>query len=108
MDTVDEYTIAPQHSADLSEVDPHVHERVAYSPLKCTYLSQSYDESLLVVCDSCDWTCEVGELPEDTDGGGGYIQPDMCPACAKRGDIGHLRCQSPADGTLPMGWEVPN
>jgi len=103
-DTLAEYTIAPQHSTDLAEVDPYIFQGVAYSPLKCAFLSPGRDEGLFVVCDSCEWYCTVGDLPEDT----GYVQPDLCPACAERGELGFIRSQSPADGTLPSGWGVPD
>lgn len=102
--------IAPHHANDLSEVEPIILEGVAYSPLKCAYKSSSHDESLEVRCNECEWTTTVGDLPrgtgfddEETETSS-YVQPNMCPACAKRGDIGFLRCQSPADGTFPVGW----
>jgi hypothetical protein len=99
-DNLSEYTIAPQHSTDLAQLDPYIIEGVAYSPLKMTFLSSSYDEGLELRCDSCEWTTTVGDLPQDS----GYIQPDMCPDCAKKGELGFVRCQSPADGTFPSRW----
>lgn len=87
----DEYTIAPQHSTDLEELDPIVFEGVAYSPLKFTFLSSSHDENLLVVCESCSWETKLVNLPQSEMGG--YEQPDMCPDCAKKDKIGHLRKQ---------------
>jgi NAD-dependent SIR2 family protein deacetylase len=65
-----------------------------------TFLSKSHDESLELRCDSCAWTTTVGDLPEDA----GYVQPDLCPDCAKAGELGFVRCESPADGTFPAGW----
>jgi hypothetical protein len=99
-----EYTIAPQHGTDLSELEPYIIEGVAYSPLKMTFLSSSHDETLELRCDTCEWTTTVGELPRDS----GYVQPDMCPDCAKNGELGFVRCQSPADGTFPSGWNDRN
>lgn len=99
-DNLSEYTIAPQHASDLSELDPHIIEGVAYSPLKVTFKSSSHDEDLELRCDSCEWTTTVGDLPKET----GYVQPDLCPDCAKQGKLGFVRCQSPADGTFPSGW----
>lgn len=95
-----EYTIAPQHGTDLSELAPYIIDGVAYSPLKMTFLSSNYDESLELRCNSCEWTTTVGKLPED----GGYVQPDMCPDCAKEDKLGFVRCESPADGTFPSEW----
>lgn len=95
----EEYVIAPYHDHDLEELDPYVIEGVAYSPLKIASL-HNYDDSLELRCDSCDWTTTVGELPEDA----GRIEPDMCPDCAKDGDLGFVRTESPADGTFPSGW----
>lgn len=92
--------IAPQHEHDLTELEPYIIEGVGYSPLKMTYKSSSHDESLELRCDSCEWTTTVGELPKDT----GYVQPDMCPDCAKNNELGFVRCESPADGTFPAGW----
>jgi hypothetical protein len=102
-DDLSQYTIAPQHGVDLAELDPYIIEGVAYSPLKMTFLS-NYDESLELRCDSCEWTTTVGELPEDS----GRVQPDMCPDCAKEGQLGFVRCESPADGTFPSGWNGRN
>jgi len=99
-ENLSEHTIAPQHSMDLAELDPYLIEGVAYSPLKMTFLSSSYDESLELRCDSCEWTTTVGGLPQDS----GYVQPDMCPDCAKEGELGFVRHESPADGTFPSGW----
>jgi hypothetical protein len=99
-DNLSEYTIAPQHGTNLAELEPYIIEGVAYSPLKMTFLSSSYDESLELRCDSCEWTTTVGDLPQDL----GYVQPDVCPDCAKVGELGFVRCQSPADGTFPSGW----
>lgn len=99
-ESLSKYTIAPQHEIDLTELDPYVIEEVAYSPLKMTFLSNSYDETLELRCDSCRWTTVVGELPRDS----GYVQPDLCPDCAKRGELGFVHCQSPADGMFPLGW----
>ncbi len=93
-------TIAPQHKNDLTEVEAYIIEGVKYSPLKMTYLSTNRDESLEVRCDSCDWETTVGDLPEDC----GYVQPDVCPNCAKRNELGFVRSASPADGTFPSGW----
>jgi hypothetical protein len=93
--------IAPQHDTDLQELEPYIIEDVAYSPLKMTYKSSSHDESLELRCDSCDWTSTVGELPKK---GSSYVQPDMCPDCAKSNELGFVRCESPADGTFPKGW----
>ena len=95
-----EYTIAPQHGTSLVNNDPYIIEGVAYSPLKMRYLSSSYDESLKLRCDSCEWTTTLGKLPNDM----GYVQPDMCPNCAKRDELGFVRCESPADGTFPKDW----
>jgi hypothetical protein len=103
-ENLSEYTIAPQHGTDLSELDPYIIEGVAYSPLKMTFKSSSHDESLELRCDSCEWTTTVGELPQDS----GYVQPDMCPDCAKEDELGFVRCQSPADGTFPSGWNDRN
>jgi len=100
-DTDDELVTAPQHELDLEELEPYVIEEVAYSPLKVTFLSSGYEDDIAVVCGSCDWETTVGDLPEDA---GGAVQPDMCPACAKRNEIGHVRHESPADRTLPAGW----
>jgi len=100
LDNLSEYTIAPQHSMDLAELDPYIIEGVAYSPNKMTFLSSSYDESLELRCNSCGWTTTVGELPEDA----GYVQPDVCPDCAKVNELGFVRHQSPADGTFPSDW----
>jgi hypothetical protein len=99
-ETLSEYTIAPQHAHDLAELDPYIIEGVAYSPLKMSFLSRSYDESLELRCDSCSWTTTVGDLPQDT----GYVQPDLCPGCAKDGALGFVRCESPADGAFPSRW----
>lgn len=96
-------TIAPQHGVDLIELDPYIIEGVAYSPLKVHSL-HNYGESLELRCDSCEWTATVGELPEDS----GRIQPDMCPDCAKVGELGFVRCESPADGSFPVGWNQRN
>jgi len=93
-------TIAPQHENDLEELEPYVIEGVKYSPLKMTYKSKSHNESLELRCDSCEWTTTIGKLPNDK----GYVQPDMCPDCAKRGALGFVRCESPDDGTFPKGW----
>jgi len=101
LDTLEDYTIAPQHSTDLAECDPYIIEGVAYSPLKVRSL-HNYATDLKLCCDTCEWTTTVGELPEDS----GRVQPDMCPDCAKEGQIGFVRCQSPADKTLPSGWSV--
>lgn len=90
---------APQHEMDLQELDPYIIEGVEYSPLKMTYLC-NYDESIELRCDSCDWTTTVGELPKDS----GRVQPDLCPDCAKTGELGFVRSASPADGTFPSGW----
>lgn len=98
-DNLSEYTIAPQHGLDLAELDPYIIEGVAYSPLKMSHL-YNHDESLELRCNSCEWTTTVGELPEDS----GRVQPDMCPDCAKKGELGFVRCESPADGTFPSGW----
>ena len=100
IDNLSEYTIAPQHAMDLSELDPYIIEGGAYSPLKMTFMSSSHDESLELRCDSCEWTTTAGELPQDS----GYVQPDMCPDCAKNGDLGFVRCESPVDGMFPSGW----
>jgi len=84
----------------LAELDPHIIEGVAYSPLKVSFKLGDYDESLELRCDSCRWTTTVGDLPQET----GYVCPDLCPDCAKQGDLGFVRCQSPADGSFPSGW----
>jgi hypothetical protein len=102
IDNLSEYTIAPQHALDLKEVDPYIIEGVAYSPLKVTHKSSSHDESLIVCCNNCEWQTTIGQLPKD----GMYVQPDMCPDCAKKQELGFVRCQSPADRTLPSGWSV--
>lgn len=99
VETLSDYTIAPQHATDLATLEPYIIEGVAYSPLKTTSL-HNYDTSLKVRCNSCEWETTVGQLPEDA----GRIQPDMCPDCAKRGEIGHLKTQSPADGSFPSDW----
>lgn len=102
IETLDEYVIAPQHGHDLVVLDPYIIEGVAYSPNKMTYKC-NYDEGdldLELRCDSCDWTTTLGELPEDA----GRVQPDLCPDCAKRSELGFVRCESPADGTFPSGW----
>ena len=93
----DQYIPAPQHDMDVEELEPYIIEGVGYSPLKMTYLSSSHDEDLIVYCKSCEWETTVGELPEDS----GYVQPDMCPDCAKRDELGFVRSQSPADGSMP-------
>lgn len=98
-DDLSEYTIAPQHAMDLTELEPYIIEGVAYSPLKMIYLC-NYDESLELRCESCEWTAVVGDLPEDS----GRVQPDMCPDCAKAGELGFVRCESPADATSPSRW----
>lgn len=90
---------APQHGHDLKELDPYVIEGVKYSPLKMTFLF-NHEESLEVRCDSCKWSTTVGDLPEDS----GCAQPDVCPECAKNGELGFVRTESPADGTFPSGW----
>lgn len=99
IDTLGDYTIAPQHGQDLAELDPYIIEGVAYSPLKMTSL-HNYDKDLELRCDSCEWTTTVGELPDDD----GKIQPDMCPDCAKDGEMGFVACESPADGAFPSKW----
>jgi len=99
-ENLSEYIIAPQHGMDLAELDPYIIEGVAYSPNKMTFKSSNYDETLELRCDSCQWTTTVGELPQDS----GYVQPNMCPDCAKGGELGFVRCQSPADRTFPSGW----
>lgn len=91
--------IAPQHENDLEELEPYIIEGVKYSPLKMTFLC-NYDESLELRCNSCDWTTTVGQLPEDS----GRVQPDLCPDCAKRDELGFVRCESPCDGTFPSDW----
>lgn len=91
--------IAPQHEPDLEVLEPYVIEGVAYSPLKMTYLV-NYDDDLELRCNECDWTTTVGELPTDS----GVVQPDMCPDCAKAGELGFVQCESPADGSFPSRW----
>lgn len=90
--------IAPGHEPDLDVLDPYVIEGVAYSPLKMTFL-HNYDPESPVWCKSCDWERSAGDLPEDA----GRVQPDCCPACAKRGELGWVRSQPL--GTKP-GVEV--
>lgn len=102
--------IAPQHEVDLevTGLEPRIIEGVAYSPLKMTFLC-NHDDDVRVFCKSCDWGTTVGELPED----GGRVQPDMCPACAKNGEIGfvrHERGGNPLDindhsGRAPDNWK---
>lgn len=100
-DTIVDYeVIAPGHDRDLEAMQPYVIEGVAYSPNKMSYKSSTYDECLEVRCDSCTWKTTVGELPQH----GMYVQPDVCPACAKNGDLGFVRTQSPADGSFPTRW----
>ena len=78
---------APQHRRTIIELgEAYVIEDVLYSAIKCTYLC-NYDDSVRVYCETCDWETTVGELPEDS----GTVQPDMCPACVKRGEIGWVR-----------------
>lgn len=95
-----QYTVAPQHGPDLESLEPYIIEGVAYSPLKMVFKSSGHDEGLELRCNSCEWTTTIGELPQDS----GYVQPDMCPDCAKEGELGFVRCESPADGTFPIGW----
>ena len=90
LETLSEYTIAPQHAMDLAELDPYVIEGVAYSPLKMTFLC-NYNGDRRVYCKSCDWETTVGELPEDS----GRVQPDMCPDCAKNDELGFVRHEPP-------------
>lgn len=90
---------APTHDKHLEEVEPYIIEDVAYSPLKVSYL-MNYDDDIEVHCDSCSWQTTVGQLPEDS----GTIQPDICPSCAKRDELGFVRSESPADKTLPRDW----
>jgi len=103
-ENLSEYTVAPQHGTDLAELDPYIIEEVAYSPLKMVFKSSSHDEALELRCDSCEWTTTVGELPQDS----GYVQPDMCPDCAKEGELGFVRCESPAEKTFPSVWNNRN
>ena len=98
-DTLSEYTIAPQHASDLAELEPYIIEEVAYSPLKVSFLC-NYDDTIELRCNECTWTATVGDLPEDS----GRVQPDLCPDCAKDGELGFVRHESPADGTFPSGW----
>lgn len=86
--------IAPQHHLDLAELQPYIIEGVAYSPLKMTYLCGPDRGSDIVYCRSCDWERRASTLPYDS----GYVQPDMCPACASRGELGHVR-KKPASPT---------
>jgi len=86
---MDTLIYAPQHKRQIDELgEAHIIEGVAYSPLKCSYLSH-YDESAPVYCKSCDWETTVEELPEDS----GRVQPDMCPECAKNDELGFVRSQ---------------
>lgn len=82
---------APQHQPDLDSLDDDgvVIEGVRYSPLKIIHLSSGYDDATPVFCEVCDWTTTVGDLP--TSDHGGTIQPDVCPDCAKDGDLGFVR-----------------
>lgn len=77
---------APYHDQDLEDTDPYVIEEVAYSPLKVRFLC-NYDGDVVVFCKRCDWETAVETLPEDN----GRVQPDMCPDCAKDGEIGFVR-----------------
>jgi hypothetical protein len=96
-----DYTVAPHHDKDLSKLEPYIIEGVAYSPLKMTFHSSNHDESLEVRCDSCEWATALGKLPKNL----GYVEPDLCPDCAKNGELGFVRCESPADGTFPTDWQ---
>lgn len=89
VDNLSEYVIAPQHSMDLAVLDPHVIEGVAYSPNKCCYLI-NYPDDAVVYCKTCDWESSVSKLPYES----GAVQPDMCPDCAKDGQIGHVRSKT--------------
>lgn len=78
---------APQHKRQIDEIgEAYIIEGVTYSPLKPTFLC-GYDTDTRVHCDSCQWQTTVGELPKDS----GRVQPDMCPDCAKRGELGFVR-----------------
>ena len=98
---MDSLIYAPQHKPDIDSIgEAYIFEGVAYSPLKMTFKSSSHSESLELRCNSCEWIATVGDLPEDS----GYVQPDMCPECAKNDELGFVRCESPADHTFPKGW----
>lgn len=88
----EEPIIAPQHELDLETLEPYVIEGVAYSPNKMTYLINA-DEDRRVYCKSCEWDTTVGELPDDA----GRVQPDLCPRCAKAGNLGFVRTEPPAN-----------
>jgi len=99
IDNLGDYTIAPQHGNDLAELEPYIIEGVAYSPQKMTFAC-GYDDEIAAYCNECDWSTTIGKLPEDS----GTVVPDKCPDCAKDGELGFVRTESPADGTLPSGW----
>ena len=87
MNIMSELTIAPQHERNITELgQAYVVEGVAYDPLQMTSL-HNYDADSRVYCKSCEWETTVSELPEDS----GHIQPDMCPDCAKKDDLGFVR-----------------
>jgi len=87
INALQEYVIAPQHGRDLAVLDPYIIEGVAYSPNKMTYLCGAYDDTQEVYCNRCGWETTAGELPYDS----GYVQPDLCPECAKEGELGFVR-----------------
>ena len=84
---MNELIIAPQQKRNIEELgQAYILEGVAYDPIKVTSL-HNYDEESRVYCKTCEWETTVGELPEDS----GRIQPDMCPDCIKREEIGFIR-----------------
>ena len=82
--------IAPQHERNISEHGvAYVIESVAYDSMKVTHLCNYHPDSR-VYCKNCEWETTVSELPHpDTDNS--VVQPDMCPDCVKRGELGFVR-----------------
>jgi len=94
---MDKITVAPQQKRNIEELgQAYILEGVAYDPIKITSL-HNYNKQSRVYCKSCDWETTVGELPEDN----GRIQPDMCPDCVKKGEMGFIRStpKSPKEAT---------
>lgn len=87
---------APQHEPTITELgEAYIIEGVAYSPLKMTFKINAREDRR-VYCKSCEWETNVGELPKDS----GRVQPDMCPDCAKNGELGFVRCEAPENASV--------
>ena len=79
--------VAPQHSNTIASLgEAFVIEGVAYSPLKMTFMHNCSGDRK-VYCESCEWHTTAADLPERS----GVVKPDMCPECAKSGEIGFVR-----------------